>query len=165
MSDIRVWLPAPGVVLAHRDEGCPTPPIDHDARAALDPPVSQWPWRRKEVWPCQGIDDADEQNPGRPFGYCQRLAVWRISDSRTHGCYCPAHAYVKLAGPPVELCTVCTGPLDPVLTAAGESTHPCCDPTSSPHVERSHDEALALLHANSQTPKPSRQPRRNRRTT
>jgi hypothetical protein len=113
----RVWLPAPGVVLVHRAAGFPMPPLDHAARAALDPPAT-WPWEREDVWPCH-----------HPW-VCDRLATYRhAGPGPTRGYYCGAHAPTKPTGEPVPLCAVCTGPLDPWLPANGYTTHLTCDPT------------------------------------
>lgn len=129
MTGPRVWLPAPGVVLVHRAEGFPMPPLDHGARAAIDPPVSNWPWERDDVWPCTGVEAATDDEPSRPWWICRRLAVWRVSDGSTRGHYCPAHVPTKPHRGSVPLCAVCTGPMDPWLIAHGYSAHHNCDPT------------------------------------
>ena len=140
---IRVWLPAPGVVLVHRTVGFPMPPLDHDARAALDPPVP-WPWKREDVRPCTGYDDATIDKPWLPWVICHRLAVWRVSDGRTCGYYCPAHVTVRPNGDPVALCTVCTGPLAPLRSMNGYTTHRACDEPQTVSGE-DFDKVVALL--------------------
>lgn len=137
----RVWLPAPGVVLVHRSAGFPMPPLDLDARAALGPPVSRWPWRRDDVWPCHGVEAATDEHPGKPWWRCTRLAVYRhAGPGPTRGYYCPAHVPTRPAGAPVPLCAECTGPLDPTIT---EGTHLTCAPRDGTATEA--DALVTLL--------------------
>jgi hypothetical protein len=113
-----VWFPAPGVVLARRNTGFPMPPVDHEARAALDPPAT-WPWPREDVWPCH--------QPG--WTPCPALAVYRHSGpGPTHGYYCARHVPTRPHNPALP-CRVCRGPLDPWLPASDYTAHPTCDPT------------------------------------
>lgn len=130
---VRVWLPRPGIVLVHRPEGFPMP-AGHVEAVEATHYACKWLWDRRDVWPC--------------FHYwqCDDLATVRI---RVHGWepakyYCERHTPVRPNGHPVALCGACGGPLDPVLTAHGETTHPTCAPDEG---DVSWDDALDALAA------------------
>jgi hypothetical protein len=115
----RVWIRPGGRVLAHDPDGWPLPAGHIEAGAG-----SYWPqlWDRTHVWPCHWTHYQQT---------CKQLAVWRTVEHRGwatwRNFWCDAHLpHRKPAEPPGQTCAVCTGPLDPWLTATEHTTHPCC---------------------------------------
>jgi hypothetical protein len=141
---VRVWLPASGVVLVYRADGFPMPPLDYAARAALDPPVSKWPWDRDDVWPCSHVEMPTDIEPWLPFRFCRRLAVHRHGGPSTRGYYCAAHVPTK-PSTPVSLCAMCTGPMDPAAVENGHDTHRGCNTQRDQATDEDWQQAMALF--------------------
>lgn len=121
-------------MLAHDPDGWPLPADHVEATTGRH----HWPWDRTHVWPCHWTRGG--------WAGCPRLPVWRTVEHR--GCatwrnfWCDAHLpHRKPADPPGQTCTVCTGPLDPWLTANEHTTHPDCASTGTV----TFDDAIATL--------------------
>jgi hypothetical protein len=121
-------------VLAHDPDGWPLPAGHIEATVG-----NYWLqlWDRTHVWPCHWTHYQQT---------CRQHAVWRTVEHR--GCatwrnfWCDAHLpHRKPAEPPGQTCTVCTGPLDPWLTANSHTTHPCCASTGTV----TFDDAIAAI--------------------
>jgi hypothetical protein len=128
---IRVWLPAPGVVLVHRPEGFPMP-AGHVEAVEATHHACRWLWDRRDAWPCFNDRQCDELATVCVYG-------WHLPKY-----YCERHTPVRPNGDPVARCRVCEGPLDPVLTTHGETTHPTCAPDEG---DVAWDDALDALTA------------------
>jgi hypothetical protein len=134
MTGRRVWTRPGGRVLAHDPDGWPLPAGHIEATSGF----AHWPWgSRTDMWPCHWTHYQQ---------VCQRMAMWRTVEHRGFATWrnfwCDTHLpHSKPAEPPGRTCDVCTGPLDPSLTANGQTTHPSC--ASAGNV--TFDEAIATI--------------------